>query len=390
VLPLLVLALALTADPVQTPPASATESAEVSTGPSASTIAALGSFDLATRTGSARSIRRMTPAQAGPALEAAALHHANDYVRFRAFVLLTGVDPAAAERVARAAMTDRSDRLRVVAFEWFEHHPDPSIVPALLVALGRESSEFVRPALSRAAAALGTDARIQAALAPLVLRGEDFYRGAVINALADYGGDYAADQISSVANLDGPLQDDAVLALGRIGRPSSRAQIAGLQSTAPSERQPSISAALCLLGVDCEARLAYLERALAFGVAGGRQEPLLDETVRALCALVKSGKPKALAMLLDAADGAPEAAREAISVGLAEVALARPTIVLSGLEGRPDLAQVAEMLFEGFDIVSEDFDEERFYLETRKVYWESPAGSTRRAMAEMLIQKLEF
>jgi hypothetical protein len=332
----------------------------------------------------------MPPTLAGPLLEAAALHDASDYVRFRAFVLLTGIDPSAAGRVARVVMTGRSDRLREVAFQWFEHHPDPAILPELLAALGREDSQSVRPALFRAAAAQGGDARIRSALAPLVLRGEDFSRGSLIDALADYAGDYAVDQIASVADLDGPLQDDAVLALGRIGRPESRTQLARLQSTAPVERQPSISAALCLLGVDCAARLTYLKQALAFGVAGGRQEPLLGAAVLALEALLKAGHREALAVLLDAADGAPEAAREAISIGVTSAALARPTIVLSDLEGRSDLVQVAEMLFEGFDIVSEDFDEERFYLETRKVYWEAAAGSARRAMAELLMQKLEF
>ena len=65
-----------------------------------------------------------------------------------------------------------------------------------------------------------------------MLRGEDLFRGSVIVALGDYGGTYALEELTTVARLDGPLQDDAVTALARLGSPSSRAVIAGLQKEA--------------------------------------------------------------------------------------------------------------------------------------------------------------
>ena len=91
------------------------------------------------------------------------------------------------------------------------------MAPILLAALQTEKAEFVRPAMVSALAALGDDMRVQRALLGEVGRGLDFFRGAVIDALGDRRAAYALDGIAAVAKLQGPLQDDAVLALGRIG-----------------------------------------------------------------------------------------------------------------------------------------------------------------------------
>ena len=50
----------------------------------------------------------------------------------------------------------RNDRLRAVAYAYFEHNPEPAVVAAAARGARRsESSEFVRPALMRALAAYG-------------------------------------------------------------------------------------------------------------------------------------------------------------------------------------------------------------------------------------------
>ena len=68
------------------------------------------------------------------------------------------------------------------------------------------------------------------------MKGQDFFRSAVIEALGDYKAAYALPRSSEVAKLDGPLQDDAVLAIGKIGDKKSLDTLAALQRTAPRER----------------------------------------------------------------------------------------------------------------------------------------------------------
>ena len=128
------------------------------------------------------------------------------------------------------------------------------MTPQFLAALDKEQAEFVRPALVRALAALGAtpgDAPMRQALVREVGRGEDFFRSAVIEALGDYKAQYAFDALTAIAKLDGPLQDDAALALGKIGDKRALETLAGIQRTAPRQTQPSIAAAICLLGVNC-------------------------------------------------------------------------------------------------------------------------------------------
>jgi len=50
----------------------------------------------------------------------------------------------------------------------------------------------------------------------------------------------------------------------------------------------------------------------------------------------------------------------------------------------------ADMLREAFDMLEEDFEEERFFVTVRRAYWQEPAGSPARAVCEALIRKLEF
>ena len=349
----------------------------------------LVSFDLATRTNAARTVRRATPAMAGPALERAVRTHKDEYVRFRAAVLLTSMTDVAAP-LMRQLVADRNDRLRTVAYQWWEHHADPSILTTLLAALPRERSEFVRPALTRAIAAHGNDTRAREALVPLVIRGEDLFRGALIEALGDYGATYAVASIAEVAKLDGPLQDDAITALGKIGDPSARPTLESLQRAASAEVQPTVSAAFCLLKIDCERQEAYLKQALEYGLKDPDGLPLLRGVVHALGMLAVGGRTWALNALLDTGSIAPDPAREAVALGLGLVVLRRPQIALDVLAARSDLANAAELVLEAFDMLSEDFEEERFYVEIRNAFWSAPEGSPRRRAAERLIATLEF
>lgn len=353
-------------------------------------IGRLGDFDFAARTEAARTVRRAPSREAAAALAAAVRDHEDEYVRYRALVLLAGLGEAAAAPLMREAISDHNDRLRTVAFAWFEHHPDPDVLPALLEGLEREGSEFVRPAVTRAVAAQGHDPRAQAALQPLILRGEDFFRGAVIDAIGAYKGAWALETISQVARLDGPLQDDALTAIGRIGDPASVPLLAELQKQVPRELQPTLSASLCLLGRNCDTHVPFIVESLRFGAANENFQPLLRGASHALGMLAVRGRDDALAMLLDVGTPAADPARSPIALSVGLVALRAPDVLLRALEGRDDRDSAIILLRDAFDMLSEDFEEERFYVHVRRAYWAAPDGSPRRALAEALITTLEF
>src|SRR5438034_11666071 len=143
----------------------------------------LGDLDYATRTSAARMVRRTPGAQAVPALLQAVAEHADGYVRYRALVLLTGFNDPRTKDAMRESLASPNDRLRAVAYSFFEHNPDRALLPQSLTALDKEQGQFVRPSLVRALAAQGDDPKVRAALLRESGRGEDYFRSAVIEAL---------------------------------------------------------------------------------------------------------------------------------------------------------------------------------------------------------------
>jgi hypothetical protein len=65
-------------------------------------------------------------------------------------------------------------------------------------------------------------------------------------------------------------------------------------------------------------------------------------------------------------------------------------LLLPVIERHPDRDQAMSLLAEGFDMLEEDLDKERFFALARRTYWESPQGSPRRALMQSLIGKLDF
>jgi len=351
----------------------------------------LGSFDFPVRTAAAKLVRRSAADAAVPILAASARKHADEYVRYRALTLLAGFGGPVAAGVMADLKADPNDRVRMVTFGWFEHNPDAAVLPALLEAFARERSEFVRPALTRAIAAQSQDPRAREVLAPLVLRGDDFFRGSTIEALGEYGAAYALADIVTVAQRDGPLQEDAITAIGRIGDQSQVNTLVALQKSAPAHRQPSVAAALCLLGRACAETEAYLRQTVAFASSNRGYQPLLRGAVHGLAMLALKDKAASWTALIDAGIAATDDdSRSPIALGVGLVALRRPDLVLSAFEGRVDADRAIELLRDAFDMLSEDFEEERFYVFVRKAFWAAPAESPRRRIAEALMVKLEF
>jgi len=350
----------------------------------------LGTVDYAARTTAARAIRRAPSASVVPSLIEAISHHADGYVRFRALVLLSGMNDPRTHDVMVQALASPNDRLRAAAYVFFEHNPDPQLLPRMLEALASESADTVRPALTRTLAVHGTDPRVREVLTGLVMKGQDFFRSAVIEALGDYKGAYALPSLIQVAKLDGPLQEDAVLAVGKIGDKKTVDVLAPLQRTASRNSQPTIAAAICLLGINCSSHQEYLEQSLKFSMETDGYRDLLRASTRGLAALAMAGNEEALAKLFEYGGPSRDPGRAAIALALGAVALRNTPLFLKVLQAERDPGPAIALLGESFDMLEEDLEEERFYVAVRRGYWAAPAGSPARKIAETLIQTLDF
>jgi HEAT repeat protein len=349
-------------------------------------ISRLSAFDYPTRMNAARAIRRMAAADVVPALTEAARSHADQFVRYRALVLLTAFRDPATPALMESLLRDRNDRVREVAYRWLQDHPEPRLVPALLLALETEQAEFVRPALVRALAAHGDSAAVQRAMLAETSRGLDFFRSAVVETLGEHKAAYAYDAISRVALVDGPIQDDAVLALGRIGNRQSVAFIQDLKLAA--DAVPSRHAALCLLQEDCAGQVAALSATLRNITAA---PAVTRAAAAALGAIAEEGHDPALAALLALAGQASGRVRDEVAAAFASAALRRPDAVVTWLDASDDRrAPATDLLRAGFELLEEDYAEEQFYAAVRAAYWAAPESSPTRTIAAALIDRLEF
>jgi HEAT repeat protein len=350
-------------------------------------IDSLFSFDYPTRMNAARTLRRAAPAVVVPALVQAVRSHSDEFVRYRALVVLTSFNDRGTPELMRAFLGDRNDRIREVVYRWYERNPDPALTTALLAALNTEQSEFVRPALVRAIAALPPNVTVQRALVAEIGRGFDFFRSAVIDALGDYRAAYAVDALSAVATMDGPLQDDAVLALGRIGDRRALTTLATLSNTSP-DVSAALQASQCMLGDTCAPRIDWL-------VTTARSPVVKPEAVRAavaaLGAIAIQDASARTALMVLAQDGTDRLTHE-VSLALSGVALRRPPDVVTWLSAAPgdERSRAIELLREGFESLEEDFAEEQFFAAARAAYWQQPEASSTRSVVATIIDKLEF
>lgn len=353
-------------------------------------IEKLGSLEFPVRMQASRTVRRAPAAQAVPALMAAATKHKDGYVRFRALVLLSGFGDPQVKTVMTGVMDDPNDRLRDVAYAYFERNPDPALVPVLLAKIDKETSEFVRPSLVRALAALGSDPGVQKVMLREATRGQDFFRSSVLAALGNHKAAYALPALTAIGKQDGPLQDDAVLALGQIGDKRALDTIAAQQRNAPRERQPALAAAICLLGVNCGSHEKFLVQTLDFTVQNPGFQDLVRSTANGLSKLAASGRDSAWDILIDKGQHTVDPVRAPMALALASAAVANPEGSLAAL-GRAVEPKAALMLMrDGFDMLEEDFNEEQYYVAIRRAYWKTPEGGPARKVAESLITTLEF
>jgi HEAT repeat protein len=350
----------------------------------------LGDLDYETRTAASRTVRRTAGGQAVPALLQAVAEHRDGYVRYRSLVLLTGFNDPRTNDAIRESLKSPNDRLRTVAYSFLERNPNPAMTPELLAAMQTELAEFVRPALIRALAAAGRDPRVQSVLVREVGRGEDFFRSAVIEALGDYKAAYAFDALVKVVVLEGPLQDDAALALGKIGDKRALEILAGLQRTAPRSSQPTVAAAICLLGVNCDSHRNYLSQTLRFADANPGFQELLRGAAGGLGALGVAGDQEATSTLVQVGIPSRDPTRAPVALAVATIALRNTPQMLIFLEKNRGERPVLNLLAEGFDMLEEDLDKERFFALVRRTYWQAAEGSATRGLMQTLIGELAF
>ncbi|MGH9315219.1 MAG: HEAT repeat domain-containing protein [Vicinamibacterales bacterium] len=393
---IVVVVIAVAALAAQEPKADA-----ISAGQVRSAIDRLGDLDFSSRMKAAQTVRRAPPAVASPALIDAVSSHADGYVRFKALVLLAGFNDPRATSLMLAALKDPNDRLRATAYAYFEDHPSPEALGVMLPAFEREASEFVRPALTRALAAAsmtsvasgfsrtGLD-NVQNVMRQAVTRGQDFFRSIAIEALGDHKATYALPEIAKVATAGGPLQDDAAVAIGKIGDKKGLETLAAIQRTAPRNVQPTIAAGICLLGVNCGSHVGYLIETLRFSVKEVGYQELLRSAASGLAAVAVAGNTDALTALFDAGIPSRDPARAPIALAVGTVAIRNPALMLRWLASRADLAEASALLAEAFDMLEEHYEEERFFVTVRRAYWQAAEGSASRRVAATLIGKLEF
>ena len=353
-------------------------------------IGKLGDLDYATRMRAGRTIRRAPAAQVVTALLQTVAEHADGYIRYKALTLLTGFNDPRTVDAMREAMVSPNDRLREVAFAYFEQFPEPLLAARMLAALDKEEGEFVRPALIRALAAIHKEPKVSDGLIRDAGRGIDFFRSTVIEAIGDYKILSAVPKLTEIARIDGPLQDDAATALGKIGDKTALGTLAELQRTASKEVQPAIAAAICLMGVNCSAHIGYLEKTLTFADTYPGFQDLLRGAAAGLGNIARQGNDEALSILFRVGIPSQDPVRAPVTLALGLVALRNTPLMLKALESHPDQAAAVGILAEAFDMLEEDLEEERFFVAVRRAYWSAADGSPTRKLCEQLITKLDF
>ena len=375
-------------------PVSVGRSAEIN-----AAISSLGNFDFLVRADASRVLRRMEAASAVPALVRAAQLHEDSYVQFRAAVLLAGFGGEPAREFFEAALDSPNDRVRTAAYDYFEHAPDVDLAPKLLTALDFETSEFVRPALVRSLAAHDDDASVRERLLKDIDRGEGYFRGAVIEALGDYRALYALDRLLEIGSEEGPLRDDALLALGKIGDKRAlqvvvKAQREAVVDAGNPRMLPVVSAAACLLDTDYENQIQYVVEALRYGLSADSDDLSLLRSASTAAAAVsmagRQGSDTALRALIDVGVEATDPVRAPIALAVGTVALRAPVAMISALANRSDLRSSLLLVRDAFDMLDEDMAEERFYVLMRANLWDETENPVTRSVAEAAMEILEF
>jgi hypothetical protein len=106
--------------------------------------------------------------------------------------------------------------------------------------------------------------------------------------------------------------------------------------------------------------------------------------------LAASGREDAGNELIDLGIPSRDPQRSPLALAFGTAVLRNPPLALKLLASRGDLNDAALLLRDAFDMLEEDFAEERFFAAVRRAYWQAPEKSQVRSIADTLIQTLEF
>jgi hypothetical protein len=154
--------------------------------------------------------------------------------------------------------------------------------------------------------------------------------------------------------------------------------------------QPTIAAAICLAGRNCESHRGFLVETVKFGASQIGYQELVRSAAGGLGALAERADRHAFQALVDAGIPAQDPARAPLALALGRVAVRNPSFVLDALGQAADLDGTVLLLRDAFDMLEEDFDEERFFVTVRRAFWQAGADSETRRIANKLIAVLEF
>ena len=107
--------------------------------------------------------------------------------------------------------------------------------------------------------------------------------------------------------------------------------------------------------------------------------------------LARSGRASAWDTLIAIGEPSVDPVRAPIALAAGRAPRsAIPPASLAALERASDPKAALLLLRDGFDMLSEDLAEERFYARIRALYWQAPEGSPARTRIQRVITALDF
>ena len=255
----------------------------------------------------------------------------------------------------------------------------------------RTRGKRVRASRARARACrAGNDPRVRKTLLVEVGRGQDFFRSGVIEALGDYGATYAVEPLLTIARQTGPLQVDAVIALGKLKDQRAMETLAGTAAQRLPRNPADHRSRDLPAGRQLRCTLPYLIETLQIRRKKSRIPGAAAQLRRGIGRARQYREAQALGALFDVGWPSVDPPRAPMALGAATVAIRNTPLMLSFLESYKHADAAISLIAEGFDMLEEDYEEESFFVAVRRGYWQAGESSPARRIGQALIDKLEF